>query len=185
MSMKYFGKDNSRILYYQLSIGYSAEKLVKSRFSCFGLFELESAFVFPSTITDVINKVVKDVYEKIWRKKNSRIISKKSIDYSTRKIINLVFLVWGSFDLENVHVCLLKPSGSIKKVVMNFHKNVLQISTRILYRQNPWTITHKNLYYNGFSYFLGSFKVVNAPIFPLGRTSTVTKVLTDINEKFW
>lgn len=85
MSMKYFGKDNSRILYYQLSIGYSAEKLVKSRFSCFGLFELESAFVFPSTLTDVINKVVKDVYEKIWRKKIPELYQKNPLTIAHEK----------------------------------------------------------------------------------------------------
>ena len=51
-------------------------------------------------------------------------ITKKSMDYSTQKLVKLeVFLLWGTFDLSNGIFWLCGLTGSIAEIFTDVHEN--------------------------------------------------------------
>ena len=82
-------------------------------------FELENHVpVFPSGPTDSITKVLTDVHENFRPKTRQNSESPKLHGLYYTKIEKMeVYLLWGSYELENESVCPLGQTSSITKVI--------------------------------------------------------------------
>jgi len=73
-------------------------------------------------------------------------INKKYMDYSTRKLAKWgVYLLWGTFDLQNGTFWPCGLTGSIAKVLTDVHEIFWQKLCRNFRSPKiPWTISHDN-----------------------------------------
>jgi len=80
-------------------------------------------------------------------------ITKNSMDYNTRKSAKWgVYLLWGTFELENGTFWSLGLTGSIAKVLTDVHEIFWEkLCQNFRSRKSPWTIAHKSRQNGGFT----------------------------------
>ena len=94
-----------------------------------------------------------------------------------------VYLLWGSFELESGPICSSRPTSSITKVLTDVHENFKEKHDEISNHQKFINYNTRNRQ-NGGLPALGlvwTWKWVDLLV---ETTSSITKVLTNVHEKF-
>jgi len=114
-------------------------------------------------------------------------ITKKLIDYSIRKSANWgVYLIRGTFDLQNGMFWPWGLIGSIAKVLTDFHEKIWQ---KLCWfsgsPKSPCIYSTRILAKLGVYLLWGIFDLQKETFYPWRLTGSIAKVLTDVHEKFW
>jgi len=113
-------------------------------------------------------------------------INKKYMDYSTRKLAKWgVYLLWGTFDLQNGTFWPRGLTRSIAKVLTDVHDKFRQKLCRNSWSpKSPWTSTRKSAKLEVFLLWV-TFDLQNGTFWPRGLIWSISNVLTDVHDKFW
>jgi len=110
------------------SINYSTRKSAKCGvYLIRGTFDLQNGMYWPWGLTGFIAKVLTVVHEKFGKIMSEFQITKKSMDYRTRKLAKWgVYMICGKFDLQNGTFWMWGLTGSIAKVLKVAHEKFWQ-----------------------------------------------------------